>query len=376
MTIKFNDLKALHKRIFDEKFWAALKDVVLDSQYIGGDYVEMFEAKWAAYCGTEFCISCANGTDALELALEAILEIYAGRSIKTAIVPDMTFFATAEAVRNVGLVPVIVDIDPNGFMDSVYMKQALRTYPESIIIPVHLWGRPGDVGSIKETAYEYLGTMLEDCAQAHGAKYQDDGNSVGSAGIASTFSFYPGKNLGALGDGGAIITDSYEINSFIRKRKNHGKISKFEHRMWGRNSRLDALQAYTLLYKLQFLNEWNSARRKIATLYYEGLKDLEEVWVPGESFQGSVFHVFPIRVNAIHRLGFMKYMESKGIELGIHLPIAISDIPPVKGYPYFGAGVAKSMASELVSLPIHPLMGEKEVYQVVFAIRDFFKGKT
>ena len=255
------DLKALYLEL-KEEIDKAVSDCIAESNFIKGKIVSQFENAFSKYLGLNYCVGCGNGTDALELILKS-LNIGIGDEV---IVPALTWIATAEAVNNVGAEPIFVDINQDNYTIDVSKIEEKITSKTKAIIPVHLYGCPADMNEIIRIAKEYELFIVEDCAQAHGAEYS--GKKVGTFGIAAAFSFFPSKNLGAFGDGGAVVTNNEELANKVRMISNHGQLqTRHLHAVIGRNSRLDSIQASVLNVKLPYLDKWNTNRIKVSQLY-------------------------------------------------------------------------------------------------------------
>lgn len=361
MHVPFLDLHAQYLSIKEETD-AAIAGVIRDTAFIGGKYVRCFEEEFAAYIGTLSCIGVGNGTDALEIALEA-LDLPAGSEV---LVPANSFIATSEAVTRAGLAPVFCDCDPETYTLSP-ADAAHRVTPQTrAIIPVHLYGHPCDMEGIMDVARRCGLAVIEDCAQAHGAEYK--GKRVGTFGEMGTFSFYPGKNLGAYGDGGAIVTDDDELGTRCRMIANHGRLSKYDHRFEGRNSRLDGLQAAILSAKMKHLEEWTELRRAKARLYKELLADAGVKLPVEQSLTRHVYHLFVIRAD---RRDFLQAeLKKTGIETGIHYPVPL---PFLEAYSHFGhqhidfPATARHM-NRLLSLPLYPELDDNKLQRVANAV--------
>jgi dTDP-4-amino-4,6-dideoxygalactose transaminase len=366
--IKFLDLVAQYESIKPE-IDAAIANVIRDTAFIGGKYVKEFEQQFADYVGAKHCIGVANGTDALEIAIEAA-QLPPGSEI---IVPGNSFIASAEAVTRCGHKVVFADVDHGCYTlnaESVHKKLTSHT---KAIIAVHLYGHPCDMDELLEICREFGLTLIEDCAQAHGARYK--GRSVGTFGQFAAFSFYPGKNLGAYGDAGAITTQDEALSIQARKIANHGRIAKYDHEFEGRNSRLDGLQAAILSAKLPHLENWTQRRIEIADYYLEQLADIEGLILPERKpWARQVYHLFVIRTP--QRDALKQFLTDKGIESGIHYPIAL---PKLAAYSYLNAFDDSSFYnktdSSLLSLPIGEHMQIETAQVVVSAVRDFYNCK-
>ncbi|NNL54781.1 MAG: DegT/DnrJ/EryC1/StrS family aminotransferase [Woeseia sp.] len=364
MNIPFYDLKRLHLPLREE-LDAAVRKVQDDAWYILGPEVEAFESEFASYCKTAHCVGVGNGLDALVLSLRA-LGIGPGDEV---IVPANTFIATALAVSQVGACVVLVDVLPEtANLDPEQLDDAL-TQATKAIIAVHLYGQTAEMRSILSFARKHDLAVIEDAAQAHGALY--DGAPAGSLGDIACFSFYPSKNLGALGDGGAVVTSSDELARQIRIMRNYGSDHKYEHDVKGINSRLDELQAACLRVKLRHLDQWNSQRRNVAETYMKLLADVEGVTmlkVPRAS--APVWHQFVIQSE--RREGLQENLHSRGIETGIHYPIPIH---LSKAYADLSVNNAKlktteMMAGKILSLPMAPYLQDSELSYVCNALRE------
>ncbi|MGH3648630.1 MAG: DegT/DnrJ/EryC1/StrS family aminotransferase, partial [Micromonosporaceae bacterium] len=324
MRIPFNDLAAVHAPILDDVL-GDFRDIAGGSGFIGGAYVERFEESFAAYCGTRYAVGVANGTDAIELTLRA-LDIGRGDEV---LVPANTFIATAEAVTAAGALPRFVDVDPDTLLVTPETLEAGRTARTVAVIAVHLYGHPADLDAIGRYADRHDLALLEDSAQAHGAlldvpgaarRHQAGPRRAGSYGRAGTFSFYPGKNLGAWGDGGAVVTDDAELAAELRVLANHGRDTERDsHRRVGRNSRLDALQAAVLHRKLATLDADNAARRRIVARYRAALGPLAEDLVQPTDPDASVWHLLVLRAG--RRDALRRTLSRAGIATGLHYPV-------------------------------------------------------
>lgn len=363
--VKFLDLFAQYKTIKTE-IDEAIQGVITNSAFIGGETVKNFEQVFAEYCEAEFCIGVGNGTDALEIAIEA-LNLPQGSEI---IVPANSFIASSEAVTRLGHKVVFADCDSDSYVISIEDVQKRITEKTKAIIAVHLYGHPCDMDALKTLADEHGLYIIEDCAQSHGAEYK--GKRVGSIGDIAAFSFYPGKNLGAYGDGGAITTNNADLAKKSRMIANHGRIAKYDHEFEGRNSRLDGLQAAILSVKLKHLSEWTEKRIAVADYYLANLKGIQKITLPvRQNWAKQVFHLFVIR--AEKRDALAKFLADKGIQTGVHYPISL---PKLKAYSYTNQAnedlFANKYDSNLLSLPIGEHLSEQDLAQVVVAIKEFF----
>lgn len=347
--IPFVDLKAQYLTI-KEEIDNAINECISGSNFIKGEVVTSFENDFATFLNVNYCIGCGNGTDALEIILKS-LNIGIGDEV---IVPALSWIATAEAVNNVGAEPVFVDINADTFTIDYTKIETKITRKTKAIIPVHLYGCPADMTEILKIAENHNLFVVEDCAQAHGAEYKE--KKVGSFGIASAFSFFPSKNLGAFGDGGAIVTNNRELAETARKISNHGQLNeKHRHYIVGRNSRLDSIQAAVLSVKLKHLNNWNMRRQQVATFYASALKDKTDFVLPIFTEEKKhVFHLFVIR--CADRNNLIKHLDDKKISWGIHYPkpMPFLDAYSYKNFRTEDFSVALSATNEIISIPIYP----------------------
>jgi dTDP-4-amino-4,6-dideoxygalactose transaminase len=328
--------------------------------------VQNFEKDFAAFCGVKHCVGVGNGTDALFIALKA-LGIGAGDEVITV---ANSFIATSEAITLTGARVVFADINPHMYNIDTTKIEAKITKKTKAIIPVHLYGQPVDMDPILALAKKYNLKIVEDCAQAHGAVYK--GRTVGSLGDMACFSFYPGKNLGAYGDGGAIVTSDEALAKKARMFANHGRVDKYDHEMEGINSRLDGLQAAILGVKLKHLNSWSEARRKNAYLYNEYLRGTGVVTPVEINDVKSVYHLYVVRTKKENRQKLQDHLKAKGIATGIHYPIAL---PNLKAYAYLkhnGSDFpeATKASQEIFSLPMYPELEESQIQFIAREIKE------
>lgn len=363
--IPFLDLAAAYAELKDPIDKAVVR-VMASGHYILGPEVEAFEGEFAEYCGARHGIGLANGLDALHLALRA-MGVGPGDEV---IVPSNTYIATWLAISQCGATPVPVEPDDRTYnLDPSKVENAI-TSRTRVILPVHLYGRPADMAPIMEVARRNRLLVLEDAAQAHGAVYQ--GRRIGSHGDAVAWSFYPGKNLGALGDAGAVTTNNDELADRIRVLRNYGSRIKYVNEVQGFNSRLDPLQAAVLRVKLKALDEWNARRAGLAELYLREL-DIDGIVLPpaGDGYESS-WHLFVIRVQRRDEL--QKFLANRAIGTLIHYPI-----PPHRQQAYERAGfvddsypIARRQAEQILSLPIGPHLPIQAAREVVAAVREFW----
>jgi dTDP-4-amino-4,6-dideoxygalactose transaminase len=369
MHIPFLDLVAQYESIRDE-LMPAIQQVLDSAQFILGEDVELFEDKFAAFCGADHCVSVSSGTEALHLSLRA-LGIGPGDEVITA---ANSFVATAFAIAYTGATPVFVDVDPQSYNIDVNLIEQAVTSRTKAILPVHLYGQPADMDAILSVAHKHGLRTVEDACQAHGAEYQ--GRRVGALGDAGCFSFYPGKNLGAYGDGGAILTNDRALAQKLRLLRNYGQQTKNQHTMLGYNSRLDTIQAAVLLVKLNHLEEWTEQRRTIAARYRALLSD-PGIGLPQEkSGVRHVYHLFVIQHDQRDEL--IAYLRTRNIFCGIHYPTPLPDAPPLQTAHTVpnGVPVSTSLAQRILSLPIYPELDETAIAEIVDAVKSFSVAKV
>jgi dTDP-4-amino-4,6-dideoxygalactose transaminase len=359
MHIPLVDLKAQYKTIASEVN-AAIQHVLESASFILGPEVEAFEREFAAFCGVRHCITVASGTDALHLILRA-LNIGPGDEV---IVPAFTFIATALGVTLAGATPVLVDVRAeDALMDAERVRRAITPRTRAIL-PVHLYGRCAAMNAISAIGVKHGLHIIEDAAQAHGATY--NGRAAGSLGTAAGFSFYPGKNLGAYGDGGAITTNDTALAERLRLLRNWGSKRKYHHEEPGLNSRLDTLQAAVLRVKLRHLNAWNDARRKWASEYYRWLQGRADYRFPTDRPDSvPVYHLYVVRSR--NRDAILERLQQLGIQAGIHYPFPIHRLGAYKDLADAQVGLpnSESWAAECLSLPIYPELTEEQLAFVV-----------
>jgi dTDP-4-amino-4,6-dideoxygalactose transaminase len=367
-TVPFTNLAAM-----TGEFWPAIEkkylDCLLGGSYIGGPAVASFEREWAAYCGTSHAVGVGNGSDALQLALTA-LGISPGDEV---VVPTNSFIATAASVVQVGASPRFADVSDNTLEMTPQTFAAALTPRTRAVIVVHLFGQAPDMAGLLNVAREAGVAVVEDAAQAHGAEW--DGRRAGSFGDAACFSFYPGKNLGAAGDAGAVVTSQPDLANRVRTLANHGRArgaAHYEHERIGMNSRLDALQAIWLSGKLTHLEEWTERRNALASRYRDFLRGMP-VRVPGVApLARHVYHLFTVRVAG--RDIVRAELARRGIQTGVHYPVPCHLQPPLLRFADGPLPVAERAAGELLSLPMFPHMGEAEVEFVCKALGDVLQG--
>jgi dTDP-4-amino-4,6-dideoxygalactose transaminase len=383
-TIPFVDLISPHREM-ERELMAVVRHALTTAEFIGGPMVESFEREFAQFCGSRYCVGVGSGTDALRFALAAS-GILPGEAVIT--VPN-TFIATTEAISQIGAVPEFVDVDERTHtMDPKKLREHLRTACDinkttkrprsrrtgrriSAIVPVHLYGQTADMDPILEVAEEHNLTVIEDACQAHGAEYFSEKRrrwlKAGTIGRAAAFSFYPGKNLGACGEAGAVTTEDEELARNVRVLRDHGQEHKYVHSMEGYNGRLDAIQAGILSIKLKHLTRWNKMRREAAARYHQSLSACSSsLVVPYEpSWARAVYHLYVIRTN--DRDDVRKELGHNGISTGIHYPIplhlqkAYSEL----GYKSSDFPNAEKACSEVLSLPMFPTISPQQQSEIV-----------
>lgn len=363
VAIPFVDLKAQYQSIKSE-IDAAIAAVISETAFVGGPHVKGFEEAFARYCGVANCVGVANGTDALYIALRT-LGIGPGDEVITV---ANSFVATSEAIRMAGAQVVFVDIDPATMNIDVTKIEAKITPRTKAIIPVHLYGQPADMAPIRALADAHKLRIVGDAAQAHGSIYR--GRPVSQLADITCFSFYPGKNLGAYGDGGALVTDNAEWAANARMFANHGRSKKYDHDFEGVNSRLDGLQAAVLNVKLRHLDNWTEARRRNARLYNEALAGTSLITPSEIDNVRAVYHLYVVRVPGGAREALQRHLSACGVNTGIHYPIAL---PYLNAYRHLGHGAADfpealRASDEILSLPMFPELTEEQVRHVADSV--------
>ena len=364
--VPFVDLGLQHAEVAEE-LDQAVQRVVGGATFVLGEELERFEREFAAYCGTRHCIGVGNGFDALKLALQAS-GIAAGDEV---ILPSHTFFATAAAVTAVGATPVLVDVEEETCCIDPAEIEAAITPASKAVMPVHLYGRCADMDAIADISRRHGLKVIEDAAQAHGALHR--GRRAGSMGRAGCFSFYPTKNLGALGDGGAVITDEDELAARVRRLRNYGKESKHRHSEVGVNSRLDELQAAVLRVKLKRLDTWNDSRRRWADTYRRLLEGAPVRLVGGWDGAASVHHLFVLRTGSRDHL--RRALNARGLGAQVHYPVPVHLQPPYVHGRHRSLKRTEQLAAEVLSLPIYPGLDADQVKLVCQAVREETEGR-
>jgi len=365
MKVPFLDLKIQYKQIEHEVI-PVITRAMANGAFIGGEQVSCFETEFARFCKSSYCVGVNSGTDALRFALMAI-GVGLGDEIITV---ANTFIATTEAISQVGAKPVFVDVYPDTCNMDISKIEDKITENTKAVIPVHLYGQPADMDPILEIARKNNIAVIEDACQAHGASYKN--RKAGSVGAVGCFSFYPGKNLGAFGEGGAIITQDEDIAQKIRMIRDHGQRKKYFHDIEGYNGRLDAIQAGVLRIKLKRLEDWNKLRRKNAAYYNELLSEIPSVILLTEAeFAESVYHLYVILVD--DRDGLQNFLYSKDIATGLHypLPLHLQKAYEHLGYKKGVFPVTEHIADRLLSLPMFPELKPEQIEYVVQSIKEY-----
>jgi dTDP-4-amino-4,6-dideoxygalactose transaminase len=363
--VPFTDLGAMTREVREAvgHAWGRLLDT---SGFVGGEAVENFEEAWAAYCGTSHAIGVGNGTDAIRLTLTA-LGIGAGDEV---IVPANSFVASAEAIILAGATPRFADVDPRTLLLNQQTVEAAITSRTRAVLAVHLYGQMPDMDALGRAATNAGLVLIEDAAQAHGATWRN--RRAGAVGVAGCFSFYPGKNLGAFGDAGAVVTSDTELSERIRCIRDHGRApgSHYRHELVGTNSRLDAVQAAVLTAKLARLDGWTQARRSLAAKYRAALADGPVRLIDEEPLAQGVYHLAVVRVR--DRENVRQGLASMGIQTGVHYPIACHQQAPYRRFALRPLPVAEEAAGVVLSLPIFPHMTDAQVTRVCEAVHQAY----
>lgn len=369
--VKFLDLQSQYKGIKQEIDSAVLK-VLESGAFVGGEFVEKFEEEFASKLGVQYALGVANGTEAIEIALRG-LNLPKESEV---ILPANTFFGSLEGVVNAGLKPVIVDCQEDYCISPSAIEEAITPHTSAILV-VHLYGRMCDMPRILGIAKKHNLKVVEDCAQSFGAKMKINGveKSAGSIGDVGCFSFYPGKNLGAYGDGGAISTNCKELYETCLSLANHGRGEhKYAHRYFGRNSRLDGIQSAVLSVKLRYIDKWNEIRKGNAEFYASFLKEIPQVILPkmGERDE-NVWHLYVVRIEG-KRDEAMKYLQSQQVQVGIHYPSSLSELEACKKLEMrFPCLNALKWSKDIFSLPMGEHLKKEDVQKVAKNISDFMR---
>ncbi len=359
MVVPFNDLSRIHKPLVNDSL-KVFKEIINESQFVLNNYISDFENEFAKYTKQKYSISCANGTDAIELILKG-LGVGIGDEV---IVPTNSFIATAIAVSRSGATPVFVDNDDYYLIELNDIEKAISSKTKAIIA-VNLYGQMADLKNISKIAKKHNLYLIEDAAQSHGA-FDVNSKNVGDYSLAAAFSFYPGKNLGAWGDGGGVTTNNKALAEKIKAIRTYGSEKKYYHKFQGFNSRLQPFQGYVLSRKLENLDEWNLERNAIANQYNEAFSEINKFVIP-KTFNNNfhVWHLYVLRVN--NRKRFMEEALKNGVETSIHYPLEINRQKAYKNHFQHNIKFknANKFASNLVSLPIFPKMKKNEIKKVI-----------
>lgn len=362
MKVPFSTFEYMHKEI-ESEVMHKFSEIYNKGWFIHGSECEAFEKEFAEFNGAKYCVGVGNGLEAIILALQA-LDIKTGDEV---IVPSNTFIATVLAVSYTGATPVLVDPDPDTYnMSAKGLEEALSEKTKAVI-PVQLYGQSSDMDEILDFAHKHSLKVIEDCAQAHGAEYKN--KKIGTFGDIGCFSFYPGKNLGALGDAGAIITDNKELADKVRALSNYGSSVKYHHDYKGINSRLDEVQAGILRIKLKHLNDYNKFRNSVADKYLSGINNPKIKLPKVGKDRTHVWHIFAIMCN--NRDELQSYLKDSGIETVCHYPISIADQKAYKDDNLVSLPLAKKISASELSIPMYYGMTDDEIQYVIDTINKF-----
>ncbi|HMN49840.1 MAG TPA: DegT/DnrJ/EryC1/StrS family aminotransferase [Ignavibacteriaceae bacterium] len=375
MKVPFLDLKIQYQSIKSEVD-AAIQNVLDNTAFILGPSVENFEKDFAEAQNVKYCLGTSSGTDANHLVLWG-LGIGPGDEV---IIPANTFIATAWGATLCGATPVFVDCHPESYNIDPSKVEAAITSKTKAIVAVHLYGQSADLDPLKQIANKHNLILVEDAAQAHLAEYK--GKPIGGLTAAASFSYYPGKNLGAFGEGGAVTTNDEDLYKHVKMLREHGQSKKYYHETFGHNYRMEGIQGAVLGVKLKHLNDWTNGRRKVAAKYKDGLKDLKEIILPKEMpYAKHVYHLFVIQVNGTSlekanqlRDKLKDYLTEKGISVGLHYPVPLHQQKcfEVLGYKKGDFPITEKLAETGVSLPMYPELTDEQINYVVDNIRKFF----
>ncbi len=368
MNVPFVDLKSQYASI-KENIDEAIKSVIEETAFIGGKYVKSFEKAFAQLYGVKHVISCANGTDSLYIILK-MLGIKSGDEVITV---ANSWISSAETIGQTGATPVFVDVHPEYYsIDDELIEKAITSNTKAIVL-VHLQGQACDLDKIENLCKKHNLFLIEDCAQSHFSEYK--GRRAGTVGIAGSFSFYPGKNLGAYGDAGCIITNDDALADRFRMYANHGALVKHQHQIEGINSRMDGMQAAILSAKLPYILKWTEQRILNAALYDKHLEGIDQIVKPKVRPDSKhTFHLYVVRAQKRDEL--MAYLKEAGIETAIHYPTAL---PNLKAYAHLNytskeIPVATALQNEILSLPLYPELDEEKIKHVADTVRSFYKS--
>lgn len=367
--IEMVDLKSEYK-LLSKQIETEISKVFSSGDYILGESVSIFEKSFAKYCGTKYAVATSSGTDALKLALLAT----GVSEVDEVITVSNSFIATSFAIHEIGATPIWIDIEPNSFnMDPEKIISAISEKTKAVL-PVHLYGHCAKMDQILKIAREKGLLVIEDACQAHGSAYRE--KKAGSFGDAAAFSFYPSKNLGCYGDGGAVTTDNPIVYEKLIMLRNYGQSSKNQHDIFGYNCRLDSIQAAVLNVKLKHLEQWNQRRRKLASIYDELLSDNEYILTPPVAeASNSVYHQYVLQVPSDSRDNLMKHLKKHGISSAIHYPTPIHKQIVFKSFPHLPLPITEKLTSEILSLPIHPYLKDEDIQYVSKIINGYFQNE-
>lgn len=367
MNIPFSDIRKINLR-FEQEFLLAQQQLLRDDFLIKGKAVSNFEAAYAAYCGTKFCIGTGNGLDALTLIFKGFTVLGKLNPNDEILVPANTYIASILSIIHAGLRPVFIEPNTETFnIDPAEIKKNITTKTKGILA-VHLYGQLADMKAVCQLAGQHQLLVIEDAAQAHGA-ISGDGKKAGNLSHAAAFSFYPTKNLGALGDAGAVTTNNAELATIVSQLANYGRTDKYTNRYAGVNSRLDSLQAAFLSIKLKHLDADNQKRQAVAKFYLENIRNPKIVLPQVADWDGHVFHLFVIR--AENRDELQPYLSENGIETMIHYPVAPHKQEALKAYNRLHLPVTESLQETVLSLPLSPVMTTAEAEKIVEILNHF-----
>ncbi len=373
MKAPFLDLSRQYQEIKDQMN-TALEETMERGDFILGKEEALFETEFAGYCNRKFCVGVNSGTDALFLGL---LSLGIGAQDEV-ILPAFTYIATSLAVTYTGAKPVFVDIDEKTYNIDVSKVERAITKKTKAIIPVHLYGQPADMKPLLDIAKKYNLKIIEDTAQAHGARYRisaDKWQIVGSIGDIGCFSFYPTKNVCAVGDGGAVVTDDEQVHKKLLMLRDYGRKSRYEHIILGYNSRLDTVQAAILRIKLRQLDRWNALRQQNAKIYTDRLKEIKGVIVPYEANYGQhVYHIYAVRIKDRDRIVKELAKEDIGVLVHYPIPLHLQEVYKALGYKIGDFPVAEKVCAEVLSLPMYPHIQENQIEFVVETLKKIIKN--
>lgn len=375
MKVPFLDLKVQYQSIKDEVN-PAIQNILENASFILGKAVSDFEVEFAKAHEVKHCIGVSSGTDGNHIALWA-LDIQPGDEV---IIPANTFIATAWGATLCGAKPVFVDCEQDSYNIDPSKVEAAITPKTKAIIAVHLYGQPADMDALKEIADRHNIHLVEDCAQAHLAEYK--GKRVGGLGVTASFSYYPGKNLGAYGEGGAVTTNNSQIAEKAKMIRDHGAVQKYNHEIFGHNYRMEGIQGAVLGVKMKHIDDWTEGRRKVAAKYRELLKDVEEIKLPVEMpYAKHVYHLYVIQVlngGSKYRDELAKYLNDNGVSTGLHYPVPLhlQKCFNFLGYKKGDFPVTEQLAESGLSLPMFPELTDEQIEYVASKIKEFFKEEV